>query len=43
MDPKRQIDVDQRVGGREPLPGGSHGAEAIDDPFVATQDIGVRL
>src|SRR5262245_40147399 len=40
---ERQTDVDQRIGGREPLPGGRLAAETIDDPRVAADEIGVHL
>jgi hypothetical protein len=43
MNQKRQIDVDQRIGGREPLPRESRTAKTIDDPFIPAQQIGVRL
>src|SRR5262245_66380817 len=42
MNQKRQIDVDQRIGGREPLPRESRAAEAIDDPFIPAQQFSVR-
>jgi hypothetical protein len=37
----RQVDVDQRVGGGESLPRGGDGAEAVDDPRVPADEIGV--
>jgi hypothetical protein len=43
MNQKRQIDVDQRISGREPLPRESSTAKTVDDPFIPTQRIGVRL
>jgi hypothetical protein len=43
MNQKGQIDVDQRIGCRKPLPRESRTAKAIDDPFILAQQIGVRL
>src|SRR5215472_18678302 len=43
MNKERQIDVDQRIGEREPLPGESRAAKTVDDPLIATQHIGVQL
>jgi hypothetical protein len=43
MNQKRQVDVDQRIGGREPLPRDSRTAKTIDDSFIPAQQIGVRL
>ena len=40
---ERQIDVDQRVGFREPLPGRSNTAKAVDDPLVLAQQVRMRL
>jgi hypothetical protein len=40
---ERQVDVDQRIGRGEPLPSGCHTAEAIDDPLVTADEIGVDL
>jgi len=43
MSEERQINVNQRIGDRKPFPGSRHVAEAVDDPFVTPQEIGVRL
>src|SRR5579863_1069940 len=43
MRDERQIDIDQRVGLREPFPGGGDGAKAVDDPFVLPQQIRMRF
>ena len=43
MKQKWQVDIDQRIGSREPLPRESLTAKAIDDPLLLTQQIGVRL
>ena len=40
---KGEIDVDQRIRGREPLPSECRTAETIDDPLIPAQQIGVRL
>jgi hypothetical protein len=42
MGRERQIDVDQRIGGGEPLPG-RRNAKSVNDPFVTAQQLGVRL
>jgi hypothetical protein len=36
---ERQIDVDQRVGFGEPLPGRSDAAKAVNDPLVLAQQV----
>jgi hypothetical protein len=38
-----QIDVDQRVGFCEPLPGRSNTAKAVNDPLVLAQQVRMRL
>src|SRR5262245_18700349 len=43
MKQKWQIDVDQRIGGREPLPRENLTVKAIDDPLLSAQQTGVRL
>lgn len=40
---QREVDVDQRIGCRETFPGGRHASEAVDDPFIPRQKIGVCL
>ena len=40
---KRQVDVHERVGGREPLPGRRGGAIAVDDPLISLDELGVGL
>src|SRR6185503_1178301 len=40
---EREIDVDQRIGYSEPLPGGGHTTKAIDDPFLTEDERGVGL
>jgi hypothetical protein len=34
-----QVDVNQRVGGREPLPSRGDTAKAIDDPIVSAEEV----
>src|ERR1051325_2043905 len=41
--PKRQVDIDQCVGGREPLPGRQPTAKAVDDPLIALEQLGMAL
>src|SRR5262245_13350379 len=43
MKQKWEVDIDQRIGGREPLPRESLTAKAIDDPLLSAQQIGVCL
>ena len=38
-----QIDVNKRIGSREPLPCGRDAAEAVDDPLVPAQQLRMRL
>jgi len=38
---EREVEIDQGVGDREPLPRRGDGAEPIDDPLVAAEEIGV--
>jgi hypothetical protein len=42
MHGERQIDVDERVGACEALPCERRAAVAVDDPFVLSQEVGVR-
>ena len=40
---KGQVNVHERVGGREPLPGRRGSAIAVDDPLISPDELGVGL
>ena len=43
MRKKGQVNVDQRIRRREPLPGRGNTAKAINDPLVSAEKVGVYL
>ena len=42
MRKKRQVDVNERISCREPLPGRCDTAKAINDPLISVEEVGVR-
>lgn len=43
MRKKRQVDVNERISCREPLPGRCDTAKAINDPLISVEEVGVDL